>query len=378
MLPDLTERLKEAGIYGEYYAYKQKYLQWRKGSAQGAAGELTAEALSARADPGMFEFWYPTPSIFKWRFTIAYWKAIFFLVGSLLFTFNSCLEYWGGPGGHGMKTRPNAIGATLFSLGCYAAYLQLINISTDKEERAVYLVPDFAELRERTQADSVIGTVAYLLGAVIFNVGAAVALQEERSHDVSLFFVNWPNLIGSCCFVIGSICEHTHNRMFQSGGATWEEPVWWVAMMNLLGSLNFLLGSLPSLTYPAWSLGAKWTAFNFGLGAAFFAISSVLMVVMWRANDFGLSLLKQLNFAFQARGHVSIARTSAGSGAAESHIGVRVHLPAGASSTDSLISPTSGPTFSLRATAFIVLYCWFAFVAIMNSLCKQQWYVHSE
>eukprot|EP00913_Durusdinium_trenchii_P005532 g5154.t1 len=44
-LPDLTEHLKANGIYEEYLAYRRGYLEWRRGSAVGAQGELTADAL---------------------------------------------------------------------------------------------------------------------------------------------------------------------------------------------------------------------------------------------------------------------------------------------------------------------------------------------
>jgi len=40
-LPDLTWRLKQQGIYEDYLIWQHSYREWRKGSAQGARGEVT-------------------------------------------------------------------------------------------------------------------------------------------------------------------------------------------------------------------------------------------------------------------------------------------------------------------------------------------------
>jgi len=40
-LPDLTARLKEAGTYDKYLAWRDGYMKWRTGSGHGAKGEMT-------------------------------------------------------------------------------------------------------------------------------------------------------------------------------------------------------------------------------------------------------------------------------------------------------------------------------------------------
>ncbi|CAE8644135.1 unnamed protein product [Polarella glacialis] len=42
-LPDLTERLKEAGIYDKYLSWSEGYKKWRTGAGKGAKGELRDE-----------------------------------------------------------------------------------------------------------------------------------------------------------------------------------------------------------------------------------------------------------------------------------------------------------------------------------------------
>lgn len=45
-LPDLSERLRQSGIYEAYQAWGQDYNQWRKGSAKGAKGELSSNSAA--------------------------------------------------------------------------------------------------------------------------------------------------------------------------------------------------------------------------------------------------------------------------------------------------------------------------------------------
>eukprot|EP00928_Gymnodinium_smaydae_P002493 TRINITY_DN10891_c0_g1_i1.p1 TRINITY_DN10891_c0_g1~~TRINITY_DN10891_c0_g1_i1.p1 ORF type:complete len:368 (-),score=64.69 TRINITY_DN10891_c0_g1_i1:326-1429(-) len=45
-LPDLTERLKKAGMYEEYQKWREGYMKWRTGSAAGAHGEITTETTT--------------------------------------------------------------------------------------------------------------------------------------------------------------------------------------------------------------------------------------------------------------------------------------------------------------------------------------------
>lgn len=57
-LPDLTDRLKEQGIYGEYVQWRDKYHRWRRGEAVGAKGENTIESHEkAASDPACGVGW---------------------------------------------------------------------------------------------------------------------------------------------------------------------------------------------------------------------------------------------------------------------------------------------------------------------------------
>jgi len=42
-LPDLTDLLKEQGIYEDYLKWQRDYQKWRKGGTKGAQGEMTGQ-----------------------------------------------------------------------------------------------------------------------------------------------------------------------------------------------------------------------------------------------------------------------------------------------------------------------------------------------
>merc|ERR1719277_2852361 len=110
---------------------------------------------------------------------------------------------------------------------------------------------------------------------------------------------------------------------------------------------------------------------SFGIGAFFYVISSLLMILMWQVNHFGLTLLKQLNVAMRAGGVVSLSRANQ-----DGQTGLRVHLP-----SDAQIQPKNNDKkvkFSIRGVVFIMLYCWFIFVALINMIIMQLRYEHMQ
>uniref|UniRef100_A0A7S4UZA3 Uncharacterized protein n=1 Tax=Alexandrium monilatum TaxID=311494 RepID=A0A7S4UZA3_9DINO len=371
-LPDLTERLKEAGIYGEYSAYRNRYMRWRKGGARGAVGELTASALAESGDPNRFEYWYPTASVFKWHFTSAYWIAIFYLLGAFLFTFANGMAFFNGPGGYLMLHWLNFIGSIFFGLAAYMAYLQLINMGAEEEGHRRYLFPNCEELSEHVVASSVIGTVSYFLGAVLFSVGAVCMFGTFESLTARVCLIALPNFLGSTGFFIGGISEVIHNRLFR-GGATPADLVWWTTLANAAGDTMFFMGSLPDLFLAGTDSPFKdsWVSLNYSLGSFMFILSAILMLAMWRVNDFGLTLLKQLNLAIRATGYIGLAR-SVGAKATQEYIGLRIDLPEDKEYGD------DDRRLSARGAMFIVIYTWFAFVGIVNTTSKHIWYESLE
>jgi len=392
-LPDLTEKIIEHGMYAEYMEYRRGYMEWRKGGAKGAQGELNVEAVknTSADDPYKFEMWYPTPDVFMWRFTTAYWTAVLFLQGSILFTFNAGVGvcsgmsvfnqhlHWLPSDMRTMTTWPNAIGGMLFVVGAYFSYLQFINVSTDRTESMAYFIGNWEGVMSKVTKESAIGTLSYFLGASLFQVGCFACLVPDLSRTAEICLVILPNFLGSLGFCVGAICEVNHNQLFREGGATWDQPVWWAALADLVGGFLFLTGCMPDIVAPSWTGEDKrfFVDLTFFIGSALFCFSSALLIVMWRANDFGLTLLNQLNHAIKAKGVVSLAPAPGPTG----EVGIRVQLPA----TSEALQGThpvkedeqNEQNFSTRTVMYIIVYCYFFCIAIIDTICKQLWHYHS-
>lgn len=253
----------------------------------------------------------------------------------------------------------------------------MINVATDDEEFVAYLVPDCYKLWGRAGPSSIIGSLGYFMGACFFNIGTFTALGSPEPGS-RFWFLDMANTVGSVGFFIGGICEIVHNRIF-TGGATSAEPVWWASMANFFGGITFLMAALPGVLLPSWNLHV-WVHGNYLVGSALFISSSCLMIVMWRANDFGLTLLKQLNFAVRAGGHISLGECVSPAGT--TYVGVRTRLnpeqqPLQQSREEAGDSETRGH-FSPRGVFFICLYCYFACVALVNCICKHLWYLNDS
>lgn len=365
-LPDLTQRLIEAGIHAEYMDFRDRYHQWRRGEPKGSVGELTATALrNSPTDPTAFEYWYPTASIFRWRYTLVYWESIIFLVGAFLFTFDAAILYFHPPGGGWLTmTVPNAIGAFLFSVGTYFSYVKLINIATPAEDDCTYIVPDWSGMREKNcQWSSIIGTIAYMVGAWVFNIGSIGELFLELPPTWDLILVTIANVAGSTGFLLGGFCELIHNGVLVCQ-SNWRDSVWWASIMNTMGGMTFLAASLAPLLFDpghGWNKPA-FVHLNYMVGSACFVVSSVLMIMMWQANEFGLTLLGQLNFMNRSRG--------------SGQQNVRHSFPD--ESQKSRFGSKVASTRSLRPVFFILVYCWFTFVALANCLFREQRFALAE
>eukprot|EP00971_Amphidinium_carterae_P175982 3488453-Amphidinium_carterae.1 len=96
-LVDLTPRLVEYGIYGEYQRWRDDYMKWRQGSAKGSKGEATIVSLEEAAanDRDAYKFWYPDQFSFRIRQTVSYWIAVFCFEGAVLFAMAAVFGWCG-------------------------------------------------------------------------------------------------------------------------------------------------------------------------------------------------------------------------------------------------------------------------------------------
>eukprot|EP00932_Pfiesteria_piscicida_P020936 SRR837773.7736.p2 GENE.SRR837773.7736~~SRR837773.7736.p2 ORF type:complete len:192 (-),score=71.57 SRR837773.7736:3-578(-) len=105
---------------------------------------------------------------------------------------------------------------------------------------------------------------------------------------------------------------------------------------------------------------------NYMIGSGCFIVSSAMLVLMWRANNFGMTLLRQLNLAVKTKGFINLT----GSTTNEEHVGVRV--PISDEAGDGAEAAPVEEQLSLRGALYIILYCWFMFVAMANCMFREQ------
>uniref|UniRef100_A0A6U6K6Y3 Uncharacterized protein n=1 Tax=Zooxanthella nutricula TaxID=1333877 RepID=A0A6U6K6Y3_9DINO len=288
-LPDLTQRLKEQGIYGEYVTWRDNYMRWRKGEAKGAKGENTADAHEQAAKD--FEYWYPTVKTFNFRRTIAFWGAITCAEGCLLFLWIPLVEMY-GIGTEEMKYEltkvPNFVGGTMFLIGIYLAYFELINLDSGgiNAGKYNYLWCDLSLLRTlEIQAASFLGAGSYLVGALLYTV-SQVSDFFRLDAGAQALLVEWPLAVGGFLFFVAGCCELVVN------GVLWTWPdrlVWFVACLNWYGGLTFWLSACPSVL-------AGDTATWVGVaGTLAYLVGAVLGLLMWRGEQFGGAMIPALN-----------------------------------------------------------------------------------
>mmetsp|Transcript_115019 Transcript_115019/g.321447 ORF Transcript_115019/g.321447 Transcript_115019/m.321447 type:complete len:469 (+) Transcript_115019:185-1591(+) len=287
-LPDLTDRLKEQGIYGEYVQWRDKYHRWRRGEAVGAKGENTIESHEKSAQD--FEYWYPTVKTFNFRRTISFWGAVTCCEGCLLFLWIPVVETY-GIGAESKRFEltkvPNLVGGTLFLAGIYLAYFELINMDSEGIDAGHY---NFLWCPWRTlerlgiHYASWLGALGYLIGALFYSVAqVSDFFSLEGLWEARL--VENPLIIGGFLFFLSGICELIVNGVFTTKP---DRLVWFVAVFNCFGGLTFWLSACPSIVGDA--------ATRIGVaGTIAYLVAALLSLLMWRGEQFGGAMIPSLN-----------------------------------------------------------------------------------
>jgi len=383
------ERFQERGLYREYEAMLRRCHRYQMREVPNQPGpavmtmslgghELRSPPL-ASAVPGSFtaplEEYYPTHRKFMWHHTASYWTAVLFVQGSLLFSYNAAVGVfhkeldWRPETRAVMQKWPNFFGGIMFMTGAYCSYLNLINMKKEPGEPIEYFLANWQKVRQNhSEVSSRVGTMAYFFGANIFQIGCIFAFFELQPI-AQYVLVAVPNTVGSMCFVLGGICEVVHNGVFHPchDGSTPCDLVWWVAILNTIGGINFLLGSSPGILKFKGESANYFCELNYLIGSVIFLAASWFTLLMWRANGFGLALIKQLNEAITA-GSARVAQRRG-----QHTIEVDLHPDRHAEAAED----GAENTFSLRGATFIGLYCWLSCVAILNVLCDYLWATHS-
>jgi len=348
-LPDLTARLQEQGVYGEYVAWRDQYMRWRKGDARGAKGENTVRDHVKRSSE--FQTWYPTVKTFTFRRTISFWGSVFCCEGCLLFLWIDMMTTYtiGTPEMLYELTKvPNLLGGTFFLSGIYLAWFELINLDSERinESTYNYLWCDLEDVTKRGISQlSFFGAAIYLIGALFYTC-AQVSDFFELDPTWKERLVDWPYIIGGFLFFVSGCLEMIINNVFTSPPTAY---VWWVAVMNGYGGLTFWLSACPSVFE-----GEAATIVGVS-GTVTYLVGAVMGLLMWRGEQFGGAMIPALN----RLGHVAVRADPT------SHNGqlvVEVKEQDKAKAQDAL-----NPRLSWRGLVFLIVYIFIGAFQILAS-----------
>jgi hypothetical protein len=267
----------------------------------------------------------------------------------------------------------NFIGATVFTISVYCCYLELINL---QDGDRVYFFPSFshwASVFQRVRWDTFTGAIVYMVASIVYNVMAVVILAPSLGFSEQVPLMAF---LGGLGFFIGALCEVSHNCFGGGHGATIGLAV---ALLNCVGGLAFFLGGYAELFSHHSS---AFINFVYLAGSSAYTAAAILFLVMWQGNDFGGTLLSQLNRAIYHGEVVSIepGDNKNGGGAAKGsnspQSGLRVRLVrdtfsrrlSDAFSIGPVIEPQGSHKLSLRGVASLCIYCWLFVCTTINLL----------
>jgi hypothetical protein len=229
---------------------------------------------TAHAD-AFFHLWAPT--------RLAWWIAVLFAIGSLLFTV-------GGVGATWPKSVPAwlangsllnsifVVGAIFFTSAAWLQWLEALNgdVAEAVEDGSPRRWRWFGLRRHNI---GYLASAVQLAGTVMFNFNTVDATLTGLAWAGEDLLVWTPNMLGCACFLVASYLAYAE----VSQGAASFEPrslSWWITVVNLLGSVAFQLSAFNSFAGP-WAASASasfWAGFYTAAGGLCFLVGSYLMI----------------------------------------------------------------------------------------------------
>jgi hypothetical protein len=203
----------------------------------------------------------------------AWWIAVLFAVGSLLFVLGALPGYASAVG-----ARWDAVtffaGSLFFTSAAFLTYREAVDAAPpgqNPQHRRFFV---YQPRRIDWWA-----TAVQLVGTLYFNVSTAVAVQVDLSVQTADQHVWRPDAIGSICFLVASALawvEVCH------GWVAWRPRAWswWITLVNLLGSVAFGVSAVAAYVIPATGELRDAERANLGtlVGAACFLVGALLLL----------------------------------------------------------------------------------------------------
>ena len=203
----------------------------------------------------------------------AWWIAVLFAVGSLLFALGALPAYAGAVG----TTRDALtffIGSLFFTSAGFLTYREAVDAGPQ---------PPGAQRRRffvrRTSSLDWWASGVQLVGTLFFNLSTGYALQQNFTAQEADKHVWRPDALGSICFLIASALAWfaVSHRWVAWQPRSW---LWWIALANLLGSVAFGVSAAASYVVPSTDQLRNLERTNLGtfVGAVCFFVGALLLL----------------------------------------------------------------------------------------------------
>jgi len=302
--------------------FRRKYRFWRLGHHQGANAHSTGRSCADGGLPrsnleemqqanvkvqAQRSAWDTPPSeaAWRWRHSVAYWIAVCFIVGSLLFMLGSCASLYSTTllnyQTKAVITAPYLIGSVFYTVGSYLGYVEVINVGREDDQSFIF----YGMGADDTPMHSFYGYLVFLAGALLFNVCEGCAMGFPNVAPMAL--QNWPAVLGSVCFIAGSCIQVVYNGGICMG-VDCTKVAWHVSVHNLVGSLAFMAAACCMVYDVAPVLDNDLVNWPYLIGSTAFFTGSSLQLWLWKDEQFGLAFASKLN-NFEKQRFVAVSQS---------------------------------------------------------------------
>ncbi|MGA3151776.1 MAG: hypothetical protein ACLQK8_03560 [Streptosporangiaceae bacterium] len=203
----------------------------------------------------------------------AWWIAILFAVGSLLFALGAVPAYASTAGAR-WDAVTFFIGSLFFTAAGFLTYREAVDAGPQRSDAARRRFFVFQPRRIDWWA-----TAIQLAGTLYFNISTGNAVRVDLTAQAAHQHVWRPDAVGSICFLVASSLawlEVCH------GWAAWQPRSWswWVTLANLIGSVAFGVSAVAGYINPATGQLHNAERSNLGtlIGAVCFLVGALLLL----------------------------------------------------------------------------------------------------
>ena len=214
---------------------------------------------------------------------LAWWIAVLFAIGSLLFTVGGVGATWpqlvpAWLQAARVLNRVFVVGAIFFTSAAWLQWLEALNGDV-AEANGSGARRRWRWFGWRPRNLGYHASTVQLVGTVLFNFNTADALLGGLDWEAEDLLVWTPNMLGCACFLVASYLAYAEVSQGAVSFAA-RSVSWWVAIANLLGSVAFQISALYSFAGP--EAASAETLFRAGLytavGGLCFLVGSYLMI----------------------------------------------------------------------------------------------------